>query len=228
VLVISGLIEKIGDIEIEWNDSVIWIEWLLDYWLIDWLIDYWLIEWNDTRVAPGSCLISSKTAVTLLSIWHKSITKATLNRASRRGNHLLNTGHTPLWAKDVNQIIQQTVLVFYQLSYVPLEKPSLIWIHHCCLWKATNFKTMLGAEGLWGKRDLYYAKSAARQDLSFSNLSRWISPFSCLLWHTMGSGGPILSRILTDYVLVIICDRKQGHYMRCTKIDWYASASAIW
>jgi hypothetical protein len=56
---------------------------------------------------------------------------------------------------------------------------------------------MLGAQGLWAGRDLYRATPAVTRDLGFSGLIRRTAPFSRLLRHAWGCGGPILTRILT-------------------------------
>jgi hypothetical protein len=56
-----------------------------------------------------------------------------------------------------------------------------------------QFRPMLGAQGLLAGRDLY----RATRDLGFSGLIRRTAPFSRLLRHAWGCGGPILTRILT-------------------------------
>jgi hypothetical protein len=57
---------------------------------------------------------------------------------------------------------------------------------------------MLGAQGLWAGRNLYPATPTVTRGLGFSGLIRRAAPFSRLLWHTRGFGGPILTRILTE------------------------------
>jgi hypothetical protein len=72
------------------------------------------------------------------------------------------------------------------LFYVPLKNFSLLWKRHRYRWRAAKF-------GLWAGRDLYCATFAVTRDLSFSSLIRRTAPFSCLLQHTRGCGGPILT-----------------------------------
>jgi hypothetical protein len=60
-----------------------------------------------------------------------------------------------------------------------------------------KFRPMLGAQGLWARRDLYRATPAVTRDLGFSGLIRKTAPFSRLLRHTRGCGVSILTRILT-------------------------------
>jgi hypothetical protein len=55
---------------------------------------------------------------------------------------------------------------------------------------------MLGAQGLRAGRDLYRATPAVTWGLGFSGFIRRTAPFSRLLQHTRGCGGPILTRIL--------------------------------
>ena len=73
---------------------------------------------------------------------------------------------------------------------------------------AAKFRPMLGAQGLWAGRDLYGATPAVTRDLGFSGLIRRTAPFSRLLRHAWGCGGPILTRILTGplyfYIFAII------------------------
>jgi hypothetical protein len=85
----------------------------------------------------------------------------------------------------------------YLRFYVPLKNFSLIWRRHHCRWRAAKFRPILGAQGLWAGRDLYRATPAVTWDLSFSGLIRRTASFSCLLRHTRGCGGSILTRILT-------------------------------
>jgi hypothetical protein len=63
-------------------------------------------------------------------------------------------------------------------------------------WRAAKFRPMLSAQGLWGGRDLYRATPAVTQDLGFSSLIQKTAPFSHLLRHAWGCGGPILTQIL--------------------------------
>jgi hypothetical protein len=88
-------------------------------------------------------------------------------------------------------------LINYLLFYVPLKNISLIWRRHHCRWRATKFRPtcMLGAQGLWARRDLYRATPTVTRDLDFSGLIRRTAP------------GPILTRILTasleELVLIV-------------------------
>jgi hypothetical protein len=88
-------------------------------------------------------------------------------------------------------------LIDYLQFHVPLKTFSLIWRRHHCQGRATKFRPMLGAQGLWAGRDLYRATPAVTRDLCFSGLIRRTAPFNRLLRHTWGCGGPILTRILT-------------------------------
>jgi hypothetical protein len=88
-------------------------------------------------------------------------------------------------------------LIDYLRFYVPLKNFSLIWRCHHCRWRATKFRPMLGAQGLWAGRDLYRATPAVIRDLGFSGLIRRTAPFSRLLRQTRGCGGYILTRIPT-------------------------------
>jgi hypothetical protein len=92
-------------------------------------------------------------------------------------------------------------LIDYLLFYVPLKNCSLIWRRHQCRWRAAKFRPMLGAQGLWAGRDLFRATPAVTRDLGFSGLIRRTAPFSRLLRHAWGYGGPILTRILTGATL---------------------------
>jgi hypothetical protein len=91
-------------------------------------------------------------------------------------------------------------LIDYFVFYIPLKNISLIhviWRRHHCRWRAAKFWRMLGAQGLWAGRDHYCATPTVTRDLGFSGLIRRTPPFSCLLRHTRGCGGSILTRILT-------------------------------
>jgi hypothetical protein len=60
-----------------------------------------------------------------------------------------------------------------------------------------NFWPMLCAQGLWARRGLYRATPAVTRDLGFFGLIWRTAPISCLLRHTWGCGGSIITRILT-------------------------------
>jgi hypothetical protein len=74
--------------------------------------------------------------------------------------------------------------------------------HICRRHRATKFRPMLGAQGLWAGRDLYRATPAVTRGLGFSGLIRRNAPFSRLLRHPRGCGGSILTRILTGHWLI--------------------------
>jgi phage FluMu protein Com len=103
-----------------------------------------------------------------------------------------------------------------------------LWRRHHCRWRAVKNRPMLGAQGLWAGRDLYLATPAVTRDLGFSGLIRMAacsiplktqngvwriyfcpdshgSPFSHLLRHTRGYGGPFLTRIPTGIFIQMIC-----------------------
>jgi hypothetical protein len=79
-------------------------------------------------------------------------------------------------------------------------------IFHYCRWRAAKFR-LLGAQGLWAGRDLYRVTPAVTRDIGFFGLIRMTAPFSRLLRHAWGCGGPILTRILTG-----LPSRRQGKY----------------
>jgi hypothetical protein len=108
----------------------------------------------------------------------------------------------------------------YLLFYVQLKNISLMWKHHHCRWRAAKFRPMFSTQGLWAGSDLYRATllwhgpqffrshskdSPIQSPLPtrmgmgriYSNPDPHGSPISCLLQHTRGWGGPILSLILT-------------------------------
>jgi hypothetical protein len=95
-------------------------------------------------------------------------------------------------------------LIDYLLFYVPLKNISLIWRRHHYRWRAANFRPMLGAQGLWTRRDLYRATPAVTRGLVFSGLIRRTAPFICLLRHTRGCGGSILTWILTGQLSCVV------------------------
>jgi hypothetical protein len=72
----------------------------------------------------------------------------------------------------------------------------LIWRRHHCRWRPAKFCSMLGAQGLWTRRELYCATPVVTHGLGYSGLIRRTAPFSCLVRHTRGCGGSILTRIL--------------------------------
>jgi hypothetical protein len=71
--------------------------------------------------------------------------------------------------------------------------------HLHCRWRAAKFRPMLGAQGLWARRDLYRSTPTMTRDLSFSALLWRTAPFSHLLQNAWGCRGPILTGILTGY-----------------------------
>jgi hypothetical protein len=87
-------------------------------------------------------------------------------------------------------------VIDYLRFYIPLKKISLLWRRHHYRWRATKFRPMLGAQGLWAGRDLYRA-TCCDTGPRFSGLNRRTAPFSRLLRHTRGCGGSILTCILT-------------------------------
>jgi hypothetical protein len=97
-------------------------------------------------------------------------------------------------------------MIEYLQFYVLLKNISLIWRRHYYRWRAAKFRPMLGTQGLWAGRDLYRATPAETRGLGFSGLIRMTSPFCCLLRHTRGCGGSILTRIFTGPLLVAFYD----------------------
>jgi hypothetical protein len=88
-------------------------------------------------------------------------------------------------------------LVDYFLFYIPVTNFSLTWRLHHCRWRAAKFRPMVSAHGLSARRYLYRATSAVTWGLGFSGLIRRTAQLSCLLRHTRGYGGSILTQILT-------------------------------
>jgi hypothetical protein len=95
-------------------------------------------------------------------------------------------------------------LIDYLLFYAPLKNFSLIWRRHHCRWRAAKLRLMLGAQGLWARRDFYCATPTVTRDLGFSGLIRRTTPFSRLLRHAWGYGAPILIRIIRAYNFHIV------------------------
>jgi hypothetical protein len=73
--------------------------------------------------------------------------------------------------------LQRFWMIDYLLFYVPLMNFSLIWRRHHYRRKATKFRPLLSAQGLWAGRDLYRATPAVTQGLSFSGLIRRTAPY---------------------------------------------------
>jgi hypothetical protein len=91
----------------------------------------------------------------------------------------------------------QNWFIDYLVFYVPLKNVSLIWRRHHCRWRATKFRPMLGAQGLWAGMDLYRVTPTVTWGLGFSGLIRRTSPISRLLQQAWGCGESILTQILT-------------------------------
>jgi hypothetical protein len=111
-------------------------------------------------------------------------------------------------------------LIDYLLFYVPLKNISFIWRRHHSRWRASTFRPMLGAQGLWAERDLYRATPVVTRDLGFFGLIRRTAPFSRLLRHSRGCGGSILTRILTglmqeELTCISILNKRMGNKNRC-------------
>jgi hypothetical protein len=105
-----------------------------------------------------------------------------------------------LWYERLNKMLmfkRVKCWIDYILFDVPLKNISLIWRRHHSRWRATKFRLMLGAQGLWAGRDLHRATPAMTRGLGFSGLIRRTAPFSRLLRHRRGCGGSILTRIHT-------------------------------
>jgi hypothetical protein len=68
-------------------------------------------------------------------------------------------------------------------KYVTVLLNKVIWRHHHYRWRASKFRPMLGAQGLWSGRDLYRATPDVTRGLGFSGLIRRTAPFSRLLRH---------------------------------------------
>jgi hypothetical protein len=90
---------------------------------------------------------------------------------------------------NIHMQLLENTLTDYLRFYVPLKNFSFIWKRHHWRWRAVKFRPMLGAHGLWARRDLYRATSAVTRDLGFSGLIRRTALFNRLLRHTKGCGG---------------------------------------
>jgi hypothetical protein len=128
----------------------------------------------------------------LMSLSEKKNSMWRRHRYQRRTSKLLTVYAGRLWPL-INWSID------YLLFYVLLKNISLIWRRHHCRWRAAKFRPMLGAHGLWAGRDLYRATPTVTRGLGFSGLIRRTAPFSRLLRHVWGCGGPILTRIFMGF-----------------------------
>jgi hypothetical protein len=100
--------------------------------------------------------------------------------------------------RTIINFVKPVGLIDHLRFYVPLKTFSLIWRCHYCRWRAAKFRAMLGPRGLWAGSDIYGATPAVTRGLGFSGLIRRTAPFSRLLRHTRGRGGPIVTRILME------------------------------
>jgi hypothetical protein len=96
---------------------------------------------------------------------------------------------------EASSILILSPLRFRKVVF-PLKHFSLIWGRHNCRWSAAKFRPMLGAQGLWAGRDLYLVTPTVIRDLGISGLIWSTTLFSRQVWHTMGCGWSILTRIL--------------------------------
>jgi hypothetical protein len=94
------------------------------------------------------------------------------------------------------------------LFYVSLRNILLICRRHHYQWRAAKFRPILGAQGHWTGKGLYRATPAVTRGLGFSGLIRRTAPSSCLLRHTRGCGGSVLTRILTGPLSVAFYDTR--------------------
>jgi hypothetical protein len=91
-------------------------------------------------------------------------------------------------------------MIDYLGLYVMFKNFSILWRCHHCRWRAGKFRRRLGAQGFWAGRDLYRATPTATRNLGFSGPIQITAPFSPLLRHTKGCGGPILTQIFTGLI----------------------------
>jgi hypothetical protein len=104
--------------------------------------------------------------------------------------------------------------------------------------RATKFKSMLIAQGLWAGRDLNYTTPTVIQGLNFSCLIWRTAPFSCLLQCTWRCVGSILTLVLKGQnIMRKLFDAKQEHYHKlllviiyfrlfaysCLSTQWYSN-----
>jgi hypothetical protein len=121
------------------------------------------------------------------------------------------------------------------LFYVPLKNISLTRRRHHYRWRAVKFRPMLGAQGLWARRDLYRATRTSVfsvisegpphsvascntqggvEDL-FSPGSSLV-PYQSPFMKHLGCGRPILTRIYTWWYggenHILFCIRNVNHW----------------
>jgi hypothetical protein len=124
-------------------------------------------------------------------IWHFSLNEVRFGYLKQRNG------------RPYSLLVMIDWLIDYLRFYVPPKNFSPIWRSHHYRWRAAKFRPILGDHCLWAGRDLYRATPAVTRDNSFPGLIRRNAPFSRLLWHTRGCGGPILTRILTGLLVMI-------------------------
>jgi hypothetical protein len=90
-------------------------------------------------------------------------------------------------------------MIDYIRFYVSLKNFSPIWRHQHCRWRAAKFRPILGAQGLWARRDLYRATPTVTPRFFRSH------PKDRLQLVAWGCGGSIiLNRILTGQTCIFM------------------------
>jgi hypothetical protein len=103
-------------------------------------------------------------------------------------------------------------LYVYLLFYVQFKNCSLIGRHHHYRWRAVKCRPMLDAHGVWAGR----GSSSCHTCCDCSGLIRMTTPFCRLLRYTSGSGGPILTRILTGHLDIVNYKIKWKYLLNAT------------
>jgi hypothetical protein len=115
-------------------------------------------------------------------------------------------------------------LIDYLQIYVPLKNLSLIWRRHHCRWRAVNLGLCLAFRAFSrAGRDLDRATPAVTLGLGFSDLIRRTAPFSRLLRHTRGCGGPILTRILMGLPEL----QPKGEFQLVYDVSWHLNSTQL-
>jgi hypothetical protein len=182
----------------KYRNVITWFE-ICNYWLIDCLLFYvplrnispiWRRHHSRWRAVKFRPMLGA------LGLWAgRDLYRATPPRFFRshpkdRPIQSPFTTHEGMWR-----------LVGCVLFYVPLKNFSLmVYMETSPLpVKGCKFRPMFGTQDLWAGTGLYRATPTVTQDLGFSGLIQRTAPFSRLLRHAWGCGGPILTRILTGW-----------------------------
>jgi hypothetical protein len=104
----------------------------------------------------------------------------------RRQGPRFSLPNVDLLTKGQSLLISTSLIIY---CYTSRSRIFYSWRRHHCRWRATKFRPMLVAEGLWAGRDLYRATPTVTRDLGFFGLIRTTAPFSRLFGHARGCWG---------------------------------------